>query len=138
MFCLIKHLQKSAEIIKEICGCHLITPCTKRCNSLHDSVKKILEKRECLQKLTYTLKLPCFKDVELYFLDEYAQTLAQTAVALDRLHGEKMIYYANLLPVILFAVSSKLNSLQTLNFASMFTTFASCYNWIQFKVCKLS
>jgi hypothetical protein len=94
-----EYLQKSAEIIKEICGCDLITPCTKRCNSLYDSVKKILEKRECLQKLTCALKLPCFKDVELDFLDEYVQTLAQTAVALDRLHGDKMSYYANLLPL---------------------------------------
>jgi hypothetical protein len=54
---------KSAEMIKEICGCDLITPCTTRWNSLY--VKKVLEKREFLQKLMPALKLPCFKDVEL-------------------------------------------------------------------------
>jgi hypothetical protein len=106
---------KSAEIIKEICGCDLITPCTTRWNSLYDSVKKVLEKREFLQKLMAALKLPCFKDVELDFLDEYVQTLAPIAVALDRLQGDKMCYYANLLPTI-FTVSNKLNSLQTVNF----------------------
>jgi hypothetical protein len=89
-------------------------------------VKKLVEMRECLQKLTCALKLLCFKDVELDFLDEYVQTLAQTAVASDRLHGDKMCSYANLLPITLYTVSSKLNSLQTPNFASMFTTFASC------------
>jgi hypothetical protein len=50
MFCLMEYVQKSAEIIKEICGCDLITPCTKRCKSLYDSVKKILEKLECLYR----------------------------------------------------------------------------------------
>ena len=89
---------KSAEIIKEICGCDLITPCPTRWNSLHDSVKQVLEKREFLQKLMTALKLPCFKDVDLDFLDEYVQTLSPVAMALDRLQADKMCYYANLLP----------------------------------------
>jgi hypothetical protein len=45
------------------------------------SVEKILKQRECLQKLTCALQSPCFKDVDLHFLDEYVQTLAQTAMA---------------------------------------------------------
>jgi hypothetical protein len=65
-----EYLQKSAELIKAIYGCDIMTPNTKICNSLCDSVKKILEKLECFQKLTCELKLPCFKDVELDFLDE--------------------------------------------------------------------
>jgi hypothetical protein len=72
------------------CGCDLITPCTLRWNSVYDRVKKVLEKCEYLQKMMSALNLPCFKDVELDLLDEYVQTLAITAVALNRLHGYKM------------------------------------------------
>jgi hypothetical protein len=60
------------------------------------------------------LKLPCFKDVELDFLDECCQVLAPVAVALDRLQGEENCYYADLLPT-LFRVGSHLTSLQSVN-----------------------
>ena len=46
------------------------------------------------------LQLPCFKDVDLEFLDEYCQILAPIAVALDRLQGEKDAYYATLMPTL--------------------------------------
>jgi hypothetical protein len=62
---------KSAEIIAAVFGCSLTTPCATRWNSLYDSIKRLLEKRELLPKLMTELKLPCFKDVELDFLDEY-------------------------------------------------------------------
>jgi hypothetical protein len=101
-----RNRQDSAEIIEEICGCDLITPITTRWNSLYDSVKKVLEKHECLQKLMSTLKLPYFKDVYLDFLDECVQTPAAAAVALDRSLENKRCYCANFLPTR-FTVSSK-------------------------------
>jgi len=42
------------------------------------------------------LHLPCFRDVDLEFLDEYRQILAPIAVALDLLQSEHHCYYANL------------------------------------------
>jgi hypothetical protein len=61
------------------------------------------------------LNLPCFKDMEIDFLEEYRRTLAPIAVALDRLQGEKTCYYADLLPT-LFRVQSQLTNLQTMTF----------------------
>lgn len=103
---------KSAEIIVEIFGGHLKTPCATRWNSLYDSLTALLEKRSALHSLTTALKLPSFKDVEVAFLEEYQQALAPIAVALDRLQGEKTCYYGELLPT-LHKVNNQLNALQS-------------------------
>ena len=84
---------KSAEVTERMCGSNLKTPCTTRWNSLYDSLKELNEKRNVLNKLMPALNLPCFKEIELDFLDEYRQTLAPIAVALDRLQSEKSCYY---------------------------------------------
>ena len=60
---------------------------------MYDSLKVLNEKRNVLNKLMPALNLPCFKEIELDFLDEYRQTLAPIAVALDRLQSEKSCYY---------------------------------------------
>jgi hypothetical protein len=106
---------KSAELIEEMCGCQLTTPCATRWNSLYDSISKLLDKRSVLPKLMPALNLPCFKDMEIDFLEEYCRTLAPIAVALDRLQGEHTCYYADLLPT-LFKVNSQLTQLQSVNF----------------------
>jgi len=80
---------KSAEIIEGMCEGQRTTPCATRWNSLYDSISKLLDKRSVLPKLMPALNLPCFKDIELDFLEEYRRTLAPIAVALDRLQGEK-------------------------------------------------
>jgi len=105
---------KSAETVAEMCETTFRTPCATRWNSLYDSIKSLLEKRSVLPNLMLALHLPSFKDVELEFLDEYRQTLAPIAVALDRLQGEKNCYYGDLLPT-LFAVKTQLTALQFVN-----------------------
>jgi hypothetical protein len=47
------------------------------------------------------LQLPCLKDGDLEFLEEYRQILAPTAVALDILQGERTAYMVNCCPLCL-------------------------------------
>jgi hypothetical protein len=115
---------KSAEVIADICGGQLTTPCATRWNSLYDSISKLLDKRSVLAKLMQALNLPCFKDVEIDFLEEYRRTLAPIAVALDRLQGEKTCYYAELLPT-LFKVQNQLNKPTVYEFPSLHSS-ADC------------
>ena len=106
---------KSAEKIRDICQCSLATPCVTRWNSLYNSITGLLEKRLVLTKVMSALQLPCLKDGDLEFLEEYRQILASIAVALDRLQGEKNCLYGELLPTLL-KVNNQLNSLQSVNF----------------------
>ncbi|MCI4442764.1 MAG: hypothetical protein JHC39_04585 [Lentimicrobium sp.] len=103
---------KSAEKIFDICGCNLPSPCATRWNSMYDSLKGLLKKRDLLSKLMIELKLPSFKEVELEFLEEYCQILEPIAAALDRLQGDKNCFYADLVPT-LFKVSSQLSALNS-------------------------
>lgn len=105
---------KSAEKIFDICGSSLPTPCATRWNSMYDSLKGLLKKRDSLPKLMSELKLPTFKEIELEFLDEYCQILEPIAIALDRLQGERTCFYADLLPT-LQKVSSQLSTLHSVN-----------------------
>lgn len=105
---------KSAEKILEICGSNLPTPCATRWNSMFDSLKGLLKKRDSLPKLMSELKLPSFKEIELEFLDEYCQILEPIAIALDRLQGEKTCFYADVLPTLL-KVSSQFSTLHSVN-----------------------
>jgi len=105
---------KSTEKISEICGRSLPTPCATRRNSLYDSIYSLLTKRECFVTLMPALQLPCFKNVDLEFLDEHRQILAPIAVALDRLQGEKECYYSALLLTVL-SVNTQLTQLQSVN-----------------------
>jgi len=105
----------SADKIYQIVESSLKTPCATRCNSLYDSIKGLLDKRNVLSQIMTKLHLPCFRDVDLEFLDEHQQILAPIAVALDRLQSEHHCYYADLIPT-LHAVNNQLKSLQLMNF----------------------
>lgn len=113
MECMFK--AKVSGKIRDICQCSLATPCATRWNSLYDSIIGLLDKRLVLPKVMSALQLPCLKDADLEFLEEYRQILAPIAVALDRLQGERNCSYGELLPTLL-KVNSQLNSLQSVNF----------------------
>ena len=59
--------------------------------------------------------LLCLKDMKINFLEEHRRVIAPTAVASDRLPGEKTCYCAELLPN-LFKVNNQRTSLQSVNF----------------------
>ena len=96
---------KSSEIIRSILGCQLRYPCPTRWNSLHDSIKLLLEKKNKLYDVMTQLNLPVFKDAEIKFLEEYTATLQPLATGLDRLQSEKHCFYGDLLPTLLMMLS---------------------------------
>ena len=96
---------KSSDIIRTILGCQLRYPCPTRWNSLHDSIKLLLEKKDKLYDVMTKLNLPLFKDAEIKFLEEYTATLQPLATGLDRLQSEKHCFYGDLLPTLLMMLS---------------------------------
>ena len=103
---------KSAEIIKDILGIQLRLPCPTRWNSLYDSLHLLLAHKDKLHNLMTTLSFPPFKNVEIDFLGEYVIVLEPIATAIDRLQGEKDLFYGELLPTLL-TVEKKLFQLQS-------------------------
>ncbi|XP_064461884.1 uncharacterized protein LOC135372092 isoform X2 [Ornithodoros turicata] len=106
------HRPKSAEVIQEVIGFSLPTPCPTRWNSFHDALSGILKSRQHIPRLAEQLDLPTFREVEMEFIEEYHRQLQPIACALDRLQGSKDSYYGEFLPVIR-ALKSKLESLNS-------------------------
>lgn len=92
---------KTSEIIKETINCTLNRPVITRWNSFYDSVSQILQVGEKLPLLINKLKLEPFTNIDIKYLKEYVKCLNPLAVALDRLQGEKNIYFGYLLPSLL-------------------------------------
>ena len=92
---------KSAEIIHNVLGCSLKIPCVTRWNSLYDAIIKLLKHKNILGKLMTELDLPVLKSSELEFLQEYVMILEPVATAIDRLQGDRSVFYGDLLPTLL-------------------------------------
>lgn len=97
---------KSAEVIKDVIGCCMKTPCVTRWNSLYDCLTLLLKHRSKLNDLMSHLELPIFKS------QEYCGCLGPVACAIDRLQGEKGCYYGHLLSTLL-TVQNKLNAVES-------------------------
>ncbi len=106
---------KSAEIIKAALDKMPPTPCATRWNSLHDSLRFLLDySLEKINKLLKDLGLPELKDVEWEYLQEYYKCLAPLAVAIDKCQGEHSCFYGMGIPIIA-KVKKELQQLQISN-----------------------
>ncbi|XP_063220852.1 uncharacterized protein LOC134530157 [Bacillus rossius redtenbacheri] len=95
----------AADLVKEIFGKLLYTPCATRWNSLYDSVNCLLSVvqqhgEDMLDKLVDGLGLPRFRPAELAFLVEYAMVMKPLALALNILQAEKNMFAGYLQPTI--------------------------------------
>ncbi|KAL7641163.1 UNVERIFIED_CONTAM: hypothetical protein RMT77_008301 [Armadillidium vulgare] len=79
---------KSAETINNIFQCQIRLPCPTKWNSLYDSVLLLTQHKNVLNDLMTALQLPCFKDIEIEFLEEYILVFQPIAASLDRLQGD--------------------------------------------------
>lgn len=107
---------KTSEKIFSILKCHLRTPVVTRWSSLHDSVNMLIYHKDNLHSLCDGLGLPRFKEAELCFLEEYLQILKPLASALEKLQGEKRMYYGYVIPTLMVCrrelSSAKTNNLR--------------------------
>ncbi|KAL7635162.1 UNVERIFIED_CONTAM: hypothetical protein RMT77_014148 [Armadillidium vulgare] len=72
----------------------------------------LTQHKNVLNDLMTALQLPCFKDIEIEFLEEYILVFQPIAVALDRLQGDKSCFYGTLLPTLL-VIEKKFKRLNT-------------------------
>jgi hypothetical protein len=100
---------KFSEVIKDICGVYLKTPCVTRWNSLYDSLRCLLTQKHNLTKLCTGLGVPLLQEREIEFIEQYCDCVKPIAEALDRLQGEDRTFYGELIPTV-FAVEKKLRA----------------------------
>ncbi|KAI4454117.1 transposase-related [Holotrichia oblita] len=103
---------KSSEKIVTTLGCSLQYTCITRWNSLYDCTLQLLQHKEKLNIVCKELDIPCFKDVEMIYLEELCTVLRPLANAIDILQGENVCFYGELLPT-LFSLKARLENLQS-------------------------
>ncbi|KAM7296462.1 uncharacterized protein ISCGN_021620 [Ixodes scapularis] len=106
---------KSSEVIVDILGHSLKTPCVTRWNSLYDSMKDLLRSKDKLRDVCDGLNLQTFQERDLAFIAEYCEILQHIASALTRLQAQSDCFFGELLPT-LFTVKSKLQEKAGMDF----------------------
>lgn len=106
--------QKTAEIIEEVLHTKLSYPVPTRWNSLFDAICQILKQKEKLDDLFHHLDVKnSFKAIEIEYIEEYVLVLKPIAITIDRLQGEKICFFGQLLPTI-FTIQTKLKDMKNL------------------------
>ena len=89
----------------------IITLGATRWNSKYDAVNRLLQIGVKLNEVCQAVNTPEFKKSELECLNEYVSVMQPTAIALDKLQGEKEAFYGHIMPT-LHMVITKLNAMQ--------------------------
>ena len=93
--------QLSAEIIIEHFGRSLPTPVVTRWNSLYDALKFLLgHEKEFINEALIKVDLPTLETAHYEYLKEYEKVLKPLSIALDKLQGERDVYYGEIIPIL--------------------------------------
>lgn len=101
---------KASDAVKEVTDKSIITPGATRWNSYFEAVRRIVEIGPKLPDVCQATDTPKFKQAELECLEEYITVMQPIAVALDKLQGEKNIFFGHILPT-LYTVQMKLQTM---------------------------
>lgn len=84
---------KTNEELVKICGKEFIRPNATRWNSLFDSIRRLLEFKEKFSEIFKVASLDCPTTSEIQYIEEYIYAMTPVAFALDKLQGEKSLYF---------------------------------------------
>lgn len=82
-----------AEKLKDEIGVSVVTPCKTRWNSTFDSVQQLITHTDKLDPLFNIATVEILKPREKEFLKGYHEGLQPVAWALDKLQGEKNMFF---------------------------------------------
>lgn len=113
---------KQSDILYDICGKKLPSPCPTRWNSTYDSVKELMMVgREKINQVMEKMDKVKLKLSDFDFLNEYLLVMKPLADALDLLQGEKKCFLGYVLPT-LFGILVNLKKLNNLNYCNQLKT----------------
>ena len=92
---------EARDRILNILGSPLYRPCNTKWYSFFVALKQIVESKNMINEVMKQLNLPFFTQQDIDFIEEYLCVLKPIAVGIERLQGNKNLYYGELIPTLL-------------------------------------